>query len=116
MTHSTSPVRPTLARPVYDVRGWRGVLSLLATLLAVMTATPLAAQESFPAQWAGRWEGVLTTTSPPDSVRSRIPITLFIAREDAGSAWTWRTVFNAKAEVLAFRVEGRQRAVLRRVP
>jgi hypothetical protein len=32
---------------------------------------------------------------PPDSVRNRVPITLLIAREDTGSAWTWRTVFNA---------------------
>lgn len=50
---------------------------------------------SFPDAWAGRWEGTLTTTSPPDSVRNRIPISLVIAREDTGAAWTWRTVFNA---------------------
>lgn len=45
--------------------------------------------------WAGRWEGTLTTSSPPDSVRSRIPVTMLIAREHTGTAWTWRTVFNA---------------------
>ena len=50
---------------------------------------------SFPDAWAGRWEGTLTTTSPPDGVRGRIPISLLIARADTGSVWTWRTVFNA---------------------
>lgn len=65
-------------------------------LLALSLATHEAcAQSSFPAAWAGRWEGTLTTTTPPDSVRNRIPISLLIAREDTGSAWTWRTVFNA---------------------
>lgn len=68
----------------------------IALLLALAAAPRVsAAQSTFPAQWAGRWEGTLTTSAPPDSVRSRLPVTLFIAREDTGSAWTWRTVFNA---------------------
>ncbi len=70
-------------------------LARLLALAAALPLAPLSAQPHFPAQWAGRWEGVLTTTSPPDSVRSRIPVSLLIAREDTGSAWTWRTVFNA---------------------
>ena len=64
-------------------------------LLCLLAAHGAWAQASFPAGWAGRWEGTLTTTSPPDSVRNRIPISLVIAREDTGAAWTWRTVFNA---------------------
>ena len=53
------------------------------------------AQAGFPASWAGNWEGMLTTWSAPDSVRNRVPLTLTIAREATGSAYTWRTVFNA---------------------
>lgn len=68
----------------------------LAVLLASLwAAAPSQAQARFPDAWAGRWQGTLTTTVPPDSVRNRIPLTLLIAREDSGGAWTWRTVFNA---------------------
>lgn len=68
----------------------------LAALLAFVGASaPSQAQTHFPDAWAGRWEGTLTTTVPPDSVRNRIPLTLLIAREGSGGAWTWRTVFNA---------------------
>ena len=66
----------------------------LALLLSVSSAS-LEGQDRFPAKWAGRWEGTLTTMSPPDSVRTRIPISLTIAREDTGTAWSWRTIFNA---------------------
>jgi hypothetical protein len=54
-----------------------------------------ASEAAFPAGWAGVWEGTLTTWGAPDSVRNRIPLSLTIAREDTGSAYTWRTVFNA---------------------
>ena len=53
------------------------------------------AQGTFPGAWAGQWQGTLTTWGAPDSVRDRIPISLTIAREDTGSAYVWRTVFNA---------------------
>jgi len=77
-------------------RWWGAIAAILAAMLAVPgAATPAAAQARFPDAWAGRWQGTLTTTAPPDSVRNRIPITVLIAREDTGSAWTWRTVFNA---------------------
>lgn len=48
----------------------------------------------FPDAWVGRWEGELTTVSPPDSVRNRVPVAREIAPEAQGGAWTWRTVFN----------------------
>lgn len=83
----TDPCRRTLAAAARRAR------ALLLTILA--SPVVAAAQAPFPAQWAGRWEGTLTTSSPPDSVRSRIPVTMLIAREDTGTAWTWRTVFNA---------------------
>lgn len=69
----------------------------LAGFSLAFAATPLqlGAQGAFPASWAGRWQGTLTTVAPPDSVRNRIPISLLIVKEDTGSAWTWRTVFNA---------------------
>ena len=77
----------------------------IVALAVVSTAAALANAESaraqvqsrttFPASWAGTWDGTLTTWSAPDSVRNRIPLTLTIAREDTGSAYTWRTVFNA---------------------
>jgi hypothetical protein len=54
----------------------------------------LDAQSSFPAAWAGHWEGRLATFSPPDSVRNAVPLSLVIARR-SDSTWTWRTVFNA---------------------
>ena len=58
-------------------------------------AAPSAAGSTgFPASWVGRWEGELTTTAPPDSVRNRIPVVREIAPEAQGGAWTWRTVFN----------------------
>lgn len=79
-------------RPAVLASRMRLPLLLLALSLATQDAWT---QSSFPASWAGRWEGTLTTTTPPDSVRNRIPISLLIAREDTGSAWTWRTVFNA---------------------
>ncbi len=60
----------------------------------ILLSNALAAQQSFPAEWAGRWEGTLTTLSPPDSVRNRIPVSLTISRA-SDSTWTWRTVFNA---------------------
>ena len=64
--------------------------------LAAAIARPAAAQAPrFPDDWLGDWSGTLTTVSAPDSVRNRIPLTLRIAREDTGSALTWRTVFNA---------------------
>lgn len=64
----------------------------LAVLLAG-AAFPLHAQSTFPAAWAGRWEGTLTTIAPPDSVRNSVPLTLTITRI-TDSTWTWRTVFN----------------------
>lgn len=74
----------------------RRVFSLaLLTSLALPTAGLAAQAPRFPADWLGDWTGTLTTVSAPDSVRSRIPITLRIAREDTGRALTWRTVFNA---------------------
>jgi len=48
----------------------------------------------FPDAWVGRWEGELITTTPPDSVRNRVPVAREIAPEAQGGAWTWRTVFN----------------------
>jgi hypothetical protein len=68
--------------------------SALALMISVNGAS-LHAQQHFPERWAGRWEGTLTTMSPPDSVRNRISISLTIAREDTGTAWSWRTIFNA---------------------
>jgi hypothetical protein len=50
---------------------------------------------AFPAAWAGKWSGTLSTIAPPDSERNRIPITLEIAPESTGSAYRWTTVFNA---------------------
>jgi hypothetical protein len=50
---------------------------------------------TFPDSWAGVWHGTLSTWSAPDSVRNTIPVKLTIAREDTGSAYTWRTLFNA---------------------
>ena len=74
-------------------------LAALSTTAALADAQGARAQvpsrTTFPASWAGTWEGTLTTWSAPDSVRNRIPVTLTIAREDTGSAYTWRTVFNA---------------------
>ena len=70
-------------------------VALRHSIVCAVAAMPLAAQASrFPDTWIGRWSGTLTTASPPDSVRNRIPITLEIAREATGSAYTWRTVFN----------------------
>jgi hypothetical protein len=69
------------------------VLSMTAALANAEAQVP--SPTTFPASWAGTWEGTLTTWSAPDSVRNRIPLTLTIAREDTGSAYTWRTVFNA---------------------
>lgn len=68
---------------------------LTGLAIALITAPTRAQPQAFPAAWAGRWAGTLTTWAPPDSVINRIPISLLIAREDTGSAWTWRTVFNA---------------------
>ena len=72
-------------------------IQFLAPLVALSLAGPASAQDTraFPAGWAGTWQGTLTTWSAPDSVRNRIPLALTIAREDTGSAYTWRTVFNA---------------------
>jgi hypothetical protein len=69
------------------------VLSTAAALANAEAQVP--PRTTFPASWAGTWEGTLTTWSAPDSVRNRIPLTLTIAREDSGTAYTWRTVFNA---------------------
>lgn len=68
-------------------------LSMLTT--ALLASEGGAQAPRFPTDWLGEWSGSLTTVSAPDSVRNRIPITLRIAREDTGSALTWRTVFNA---------------------
>ena len=66
------------------------------TLVSALTTRRVEAQapSRFPAAWAGQWTGTLTTFSPPDSVRNRIPISLRIAREPSGTGWTWQTVFN----------------------
>ncbi|MCC7055347.1 MAG: hypothetical protein IT355_18890 [Gemmatimonadaceae bacterium] len=69
----------------------------IAAFVLCLAAPALRGQAPprFPEAWAGQWSGTLTTYSPPDSVRNRIPISLRIAREPAGGAWTWRTIFNA---------------------
>lgn len=64
-------------------------------LAGLAIAAPLGAQSGFPAAWAGRWRGTLTTVSPPDSVRQVIPLTLEIAPIAGTRAFTWRTIFNA---------------------
>lgn len=71
--------------------------AMVALLLGVAQARVAGAQAPvrFPESWAGHWVGTLTTYGPPDSVRNRIPISLDIAREAGGLAWTWRTIFNA---------------------
>jgi len=69
-------------------------VAIPAALLSLCAAAAHA-QETFPRAWVGQWQGTLTTWGVPDSVRNRIPISLTIAREDTGSAYTWRTVFNA---------------------
>lgn len=85
----------------------------LPLAIASLFAVSLRAQDrSFPDAWVGDWKGTLTTVAPPDSVRNRIPITLTIAREAAGDAWTWRTVFNADTVrgLRAYRLLARDRA------
>src|SRR5690349_21340837 len=80
--------------------------SVGAMIVAVLVAlsSPVSAQgtrgqapsrTAFPDNWAGVWEGTLTTWSAPDSLRNSIPVKLTIAREDTGGAYTWRTLFNA---------------------
>jgi hypothetical protein len=75
------------------------VVAFIVSLPAVIGAQAAQARApsppTFPDGWAGVWEGTLTTWSAPDSVRNRIPVQLTIAREDTGSAYTWRTLFNA---------------------
>ena len=75
------------------------IVALLVTLPAVAgaqaTQARVPSRPTFPDGWAGVWEGTLTTWSAPDSIRNRIPVRLTIAREDTGSAYTWRTLFNA---------------------
>lgn len=84
-----------MSAPALPRRARAGAVALNATLLLLASGSLLRAQSStFPAAWEGRWEGTLVTTSPPDSVRNRIPIALRIAPEPGGQAWTWRTVFN----------------------
>ncbi|HUQ81478.1 MAG TPA: hypothetical protein VM076_10085 [Gemmatimonadaceae bacterium] len=89
-----SPHRTTRAVAVTVV-----VALMAATLPALVgaqaTQTQVPSRPTFPNGWAGVWEGTLTTWSAPDSVRSKIPVKLTIAREDTGSAYTWRTLFNA---------------------
>jgi len=67
----------------------------LAVILSAMAAGAQPAPAAFPDAWIGHWEGTLVTLRPPDSVRNRIPISLEIARERSGDAYTWRTIFNA---------------------
>jgi hypothetical protein len=64
-------------------------------VLSMLASYPAHAQQRFPESWLGSWSGTLTTTSPPDSVRNQIPITLLIAKDSTGTGYTWRTVFNA---------------------
>ena len=88
-SHPICSYGPTMQNKSLSIR-WR--LSLTASLVLANTA---AAQTRFPDTWIGKWSGMLMTLAPPDSVRSRIPITLEIAREPNGAGYTWRTVFNA---------------------
>lgn len=70
----------------------------LGVLLAACRTMPAAAPAPtapFPESWVGHWEGTLTTLTPPDSARNRIPISLDITREAGGTAYGWRTIFNA---------------------
>lgn len=67
----------------------------LASSLLIGCRVSAQATMPFPSNWIGRWSGTLTTLTPPDSVRNRIPISLGIAREATGSGYTWRTIFNA---------------------
>ncbi len=71
--------------------------TLAAAALALAPATGACAQSPlrFPDAWVGMWSGTLTTISPPDSVRTRFPITLEIAREASGTGYRWQTIFNA---------------------
>jgi hypothetical protein len=70
------------------------LLSLL--LFGTLAALPLRGQSAFPSAWAGEWRGTMTHTTPPDSVRLRVPIHLSIAREAGPErAWRWREVFNS---------------------
>ena len=71
----------------------RNTVLIAAFVLAPCRA--FAQRTLFPAAWAGKWSGTLSTIAPPDSVRNRIPITLEIAPESTGSAYRWTTVFNA---------------------
>jgi hypothetical protein len=74
----------------------RTLATTVAALLALSASRSLGAQASFPGAWAGQWRGTLTTYSPPDSVRNRIPISLLIAPDPADpKAFRWRTIFNA---------------------
>ena len=67
----------------------------LLGLIQLLAVSPASQDRPFPDGWVGEWHGTLTTVAPPDSVRNRIPLTLTIAREASGDAWSWRTVFNA---------------------
>lgn len=63
--------------------------------LALSAPPVVLGQSRFPEVWAGRWEGTLVTTTPPDRERNRIPITLEIRPDSTPGRWIWRTVFNA---------------------
>ncbi len=63
--------------------------------LTLLAPQGIHAQKRFPDAWAGRWVGTLTTYSPPDSVRNRIPISLEITPlESDPTSFAWRTIFN----------------------
>ncbi len=74
---------------------WFGRFARRAALCLCTASSALSAQRAFPASWVGRWEGTLTTLSPPDSLRNRIPIELTIAPDTQPNAYIWRTIFNA---------------------
>jgi hypothetical protein len=70
-------------------------VAIIAALSLALAPRAHAQPARFPDAWLGRWSGTLVTFGAPDSVRNRVPVTLRIAREDTGSALTWRTVFDA---------------------
>ncbi|MCU0649775.1 MAG: hypothetical protein MUF00_17425 [Gemmatimonadaceae bacterium] len=81
--------RPQLS-PI-RITSFLGVLVMHVTVATAQTASPVA----FPAAWAGEWRGTMTQTSPPDSVRVRVPVQVTIAPLDGtGRVWRWRELFD----------------------
>ncbi len=69
----------------------------IAFLLISGTSLQTAAQQTFPASWAGHWKGELNWFRTGSPEPQKVNMELKIKKGDSANTWTWQIIYGAES-------------------